>query len=163
MLPRVYIETTIPSYLTARPNRDLLRTAQQQLTRDWWDFERGRFEVVVSQLVKDECGRGDPTAAAARLAALVGIPILRATADTGALADALTAGVPIPPRAVADATHIATAAVYAVRYLLTWNCRHIANAVFRPQIESICRDHGYEPPIICTPAELMGEGYDAGG
>lgn len=153
MKPRVYVETTIPSYLTAWLSRDLLRAAQQQVTREWWD-RRGAFELFVSPLVLVECQAGDPTAAAERLAAIDGLPLLDQTGEVASLADELTRAVPIPPRAAADAVHIATAAVHGMHYLLTWNCTHIANAVLRPRIEAVCRAARYEPPVICTPQEL---------
>lgn len=153
MKPRVYVETTIPSYLTAWPSRDLLRAAQQQMTQEWWD-RRGAFELFVSPLVLVECQAGDPTAAAERLAAIDGLPLLDQTGEVASLADELTRAVPIPPRAAADAVHIATAAVHGMHYLLTWNCTHIANAVLRPRIEAVCRAARYEPPVICTPQEL---------
>jgi predicted nucleic acid-binding protein len=153
MKPRVYVETTIPSYLTAWPSRDLLRAAHQQITREWWD-RRTAFELFISPLVLVECQAGDPTAAAERLAALAGLPLLDQTADVAALAETLVVSVPIPQRAAADALHIATAAVHGMQYLMTWNCTHIANVTFRSRIESACRAAGYEPPLICTPEEL---------
>ena len=119
MKPRVYIETTIPSYLTARPSRDLVRAAHQQATRDWWERSRGRFEAVISQLVLDECSAGDPAASTARLEAIADLPLLAATEATIALARALIDGVPLPARARADAAHLATAAVNGIEYLLT--------------------------------------------
>jgi hypothetical protein len=153
MKARVYVETTIPSYLTARPSRDLLRTAQQQLTREWWD-SRAAFDLFISPLVLVECQAGDPTAAADRLTAIAGLPLLDETDAVTALAEVLARTVPIPPRAAADAVHIATAAVHGMQYLLTWNCTHIANVVLRPRIEAACRSIGCEPPLICTPPEL---------
>lgn len=154
MKPSVYIETTIPSYLTAWPSRDLIRAANQQATREWWEH-RARYELFVSTLVILECQRGDPTAAADRLAALDGIPLLEETDEALALTDALLREVRIPPRAASDATHIAAAAIHGMDYLLTWNCTHMANAMLRPTIEAVCRAFGCEPPIICTPLELM--------
>lgn len=154
MKPRVYLETTIPSYLTAWPSRDLLRAAQQQMTREWWD-RRAAFDLFISPLVLVECQAGDPTAAADRLVSVAGLPLLDQTEAVAALAEALVGAVPIPPRAGADAVHIATAAVHGMQYLLTWNCTHIANAVLRPRIEAACRAAGCEPPLICTPQELM--------
>ena len=153
MKPRVYIETTVPSYLTAWPSRDLVRAAHQQITREWW-ARRDAFELYSSRLVVQECQAGDPQAAADRLAALAGIPLLEQTSDAAALAEALLRGVPLPERAVADALHIAIAAVHGMDYLLTWNCTHIANVTLRPQIETVCRGSRYEPPLICTPEEL---------
>ena len=153
MKPRIYVETTIPSYLTAWPGRDLVRAAHQQITREWWDG-REAFELYSSRLVVQECQAGDPQAAVDRLAALAGVPLLEQTPEAAALATSLLRGVPLPERAAADALHIAIAAVHGVDYLLTWNCNHIANVTLRPNIEAVCRAAGYEPPLICTPEEL---------
>src|SRR5947209_4719765 len=159
MKPRVYLETTIPSYLTAWPSRDLVRAAHQQITREWWELRHG-YEVFVSQLVVRECQAGDPGAAAARLAALAGLPLLEQSEAVEALARALRDQVPLPERATADALHIATAAAHGMDYLLTWNCTHIANVALRGRIEAVCRKAGFEPPAICTPEELPAGGQD---
>jgi hypothetical protein len=156
MKPTVYIETTVPSYLTAWPSRDLIRAAEQQLTREWWN-NRYAYELRVSPLVLQECDGGDQAAAADRRQALHGVPVLETNVFAEALALQLMREVPLPEKASADAFHIAIAAVNGMEFLLTWNCRHIANAVLRPRIEAICRTAGYEPPVICTPAELLGE------
>ena len=111
MKPRVYIETTVPSYLTAWPSRDLIRAAHQHVTREWWG-RRKAFDLVASALVIEECEAGDPTAAAARLAALDGLPLVAVTDAAVELAKALVADVPLPPRAAADALHVAAAAVH---------------------------------------------------
>ena len=157
MKPTVYVETTVPSYLTAWPSRDVVRAGEQQVTRDWWE-RRTEFELRVSSLVLLECGAGELDAAGLRLAALDGVPVLGQTPEAETLADALLREVPLPAKAAADALHIAVAAVNGVAYLLTWNCTHIANATLRPRIEAICRQLGYEPPVICTPMELLGSG-----
>jgi hypothetical protein len=156
MKPTVYIETTIPSYLTAWPSRDLVRAAHQQITREWWT-RRDEFDLYPSRLVVQECQAGDEQAAAHRLASLAGIPLLEQEAEAAELADALLRDVPLPQKAAADALHIATAAVHGMQYLLTWNCTHLANAALRPQIEAVCRAAGFEPPLICTPQELPAE------
>jgi hypothetical protein len=153
MKPRVYIETTIPSYLTAWPSRDLIRAAQQQLTKEWWARRHG-FELFVSGLVLKECEAGDPEAAADRLAALTGIPTLAQNTAVEELAAALVESVQLPQKASSDAVHIALSSVHGLEYLLTWNCRHISNAVFRPRIEAVCRAAGFEPPLICSPDQL---------
>jgi hypothetical protein len=160
MKPTVYVETTIPSYLTAWPSRDVVRAGEQQVTRDWW-ARRSEFDLRVSSLVLLECGAGDSDAAALRLAALDGMPVLAQTLEAETLADALLREVPLPAKAAADALHIAVAAVNGVAYLVTWNCTHIANAALRAKIESICRQMGYEPPVICTPKELLGSGDES--
>jgi predicted nucleic acid-binding protein len=160
MKPRVYLETTIPSYLTAWPSRDLVRAAHQQITRDWWDRRRADFELYISQAVLRECQAGDATAAAERLKIIQDLPLLEQTEEAIRLAQALVDRVPLPQRAAVDALHVAIAAVHGVDYLLTWNCTHIANATLREPIASVCRENGYEPPAICTPDELLAEEGD---
>jgi hypothetical protein len=139
MAALVYLETSIISYLTAWPSRDLIVAGRQQLTHEWWNRRRSSFEVVISELVHLECADGDPTAEAEMLAL------------------ALLKGAALPSKARADALHIAIAATQGVSYLLTWNSAHIANAEKRPLVETVCRLSGYEAPILCTPDELMGE------
>ena len=155
MKPTVYVETTVPSYLTAWPSRDVVRAGEQQLTRNWWQ-QRSEYDLRVSSLVLLECGAGDPDAAALRLAALDGLLVLPLTTEAEKLAETFIRDVPLPVRAATDAFHIAVAAVNGVSYLVTWNCKHIANAILRPRIEALCRRLGYEPPVICTPQELLG-------
>jgi hypothetical protein len=160
MKPTVYIETTIPSYLTAWPSRDLVRAAHQQITREWWNKRRREFELYISEAVLRECQAGDPAAAADRLTALQDLLLLEQTEEATQLAQALVDQVPLPERAVVDALHVAIAAVHGMAYLLTWNCTHIANATLRESIGSVCRAAGYEPPAICTPDELLAEEGD---
>jgi hypothetical protein len=127
MKKRVYIETTIVSYLTAKPSRDLIMAAHQQVTREWWEHRRV-YDLRVSQFVLDEAGDGDPEAAARRLAALLDIPVLADSLDARALAKALIGEGLLPRMAGIDALHLAMATVHEVHVLLTWNCRHLANA-----------------------------------
>lgn len=157
MTPRVYLETTIPSYLTGWLSRDFVMAAHQQLTREWWETRRQDFALFISQFVIDETGLGDPDTTRRRLEMLVSLPLLDASEDVYTLADELMKRVPLPPKAAADALHIAIATVNGMDYLLTWNCTHIANAALRASIELICRESGYEPPVICTPEELLKE------
>lgn len=160
MRPRVYIETSVLSYLTALPSRDLVRAAHQQITSEWWT-NRETFDLFISQAVLAEAGRGDRSAVARRLDAVVGIHVLTATAEAQALARALLKAAALPTKAAVDAAHVAIAAVHGMNVLLTWNCTHIANALMRPRIEHVCRDNGFEPPIICTPEELHQKKEDA--
>ena len=155
MKPRIYIETSIPSYLTARRSRDLIATANQELTQEWWETRKDDFYLVISEFVLREASAGDPIAANNRLAAIAGIPELNVTDEVGLLAQILIEQIPIPKKAQLDAFHIAVAAVHGIDYLLTWNCTHINNAELRPKIEALCRSQGFEPPIICTPQELL--------
>jgi hypothetical protein len=155
MKPKAYIETTVVSYLTAWPSRDVVIAGHQQITREWWSNAADRFELVASQLVIDEASAGDPDAARDRLAALASVTLLEASDTALQLAQQLIATGAIPERAAEDAAHIAIAVTNGVEYLVTWNCRHIANATMRSQIEMACRDAGFQPAIICTPDELM--------
>jgi hypothetical protein len=155
MKPKAYLETTIVSYLTARPSRDLITAANQQMTHDWWHDHRGQFALYVSQFVIEEASAGDPEAAKRRLTVLEELPPLDVTDAVQQLAQELLAHVPLPANAQVDALHIAVATVHGMDYLVTWNCTHIANATLRHRIEAICRAAGYEPPTICTPQEFM--------
>lgn len=153
---RLYLETSVVSYLTANPSRDVVVAGQQEVTREWWSG-RSRFELYASDAVIAEAGRGDPDAAARRLNALSGIPLLEATREAEILANAILQTATMPPKAAVDAAHVAIATVHALDFLLTWNCTHIANAANRPRIERVCRSLGYQVPIICTPFELLEE------
>lgn len=153
----MYLETTVVSYLTSRPSRDLVLRAHKQLTRKWWVTRRSDFELFVSPLVLQEAGAGNPVLAQRRIRALRGVAVLAPTEEAVELARALVREGPIPTKAEVDALHVAIAAVHGVEYLLTWNCTHIANALMRSSIEAICRSAGYEPPVTCTPEELMEE------
>jgi hypothetical protein len=157
MKPRLYLETTVPSYLTSRPSRDLIIAGHQQITRDWWERRRGDFQIYVSQFVLDEAGAGDPSAARERLKALQSLSLLDITPEVAVLTSGILASGRIPRKAATDAAHIAIAAVHGMDFLLTWNCVHIANAVIAKVLASICREHGCECPVICTPEELLGE------
>jgi predicted nucleic acid-binding protein len=151
----VYLETTFISYLVARPSRDLIVAGHQQITHDWWDTRRGDYELCVSQLVLQEAGDGDAQAANERLAVLATMTLLEIKEQAVDLADDLVQAGALPPKAENDALHIAVAAVHRIPYLLTWNCRHMANATMRTQIETVCASKGFKAPIICTPEEMM--------
>jgi hypothetical protein len=157
MKPRLYLETTIPSYLTSRSSRDLIIAGHQQLTKDWWETRRHNFDIYISQLVVDEVSAGNPEAAHARLKIIERFPLLDITPQVADLAsDLLSSGI-IPRKAVSDAAHVAIAAVHAMDFLLTWNCVHIANAAIAKALVSRCGKHGLQCPVICTPEELFGE------
>lgn len=155
MNERVYIETTIVSYLVARPSRDLIVAGHQQLTRDWWDSRRADYELCVSQMVFQGAGVGDAQFAQERLKLLAAMTSLEIEEGAVSLAEELVRAGALPVKAGNDALHIAVAAFHHVPYLLTWNCRHMANATIRSQIEAICADKGFGAPIICTPEEMM--------
>jgi hypothetical protein len=153
--PKIYIETSIPSYLTAHLSNDLRVAANQSITIEWWETRRSDFELFISEFVIAEASFGNSDAAQKRIETIADLPLLSVAEAARTLAKALVSEGPIPPNAEIDAFHIAVAAVNGVEYLLTWNCTHIANAIMRPKIEDICRQQGFEPPIICTPQELM--------
>ena len=155
MKPLVYMETSVVSYLTARRSRDLVVAAYQEVTREWWHVASGRFDLVASELVVTEAGAGDADAASARLEVLKPVALLNITESSEALARRLLDLGAVPRQAAADAAHIAIAATNGVDFLVTWNFKHIANAAMRSRIERVCRQAGYEPPVICTPNELM--------
>ncbi len=152
----VYIETSIISYLTARPSRDLVAAARQQLTHVWWNEQRGFFVSFISPLVKQEASQGDADAAKFRLRSLEGLQLLEVMPEAYELAGALIAEAALPSKAQDDAIHIALATIHNMDYLLTWNCRHIDNAETKPIIRAVCAKLGYVCPEICTPEELMG-------
>jgi hypothetical protein len=155
MKSTVYLETTIIGYLTSRPSRDLVTAANQQLTRDWWDYRRKLYDLYASEAVIAECSAGDPQAAQERLDVLTTVPVLDVTAEAEHLANELVKQVPLPEKAEVDALHIAIATVHGIDYLLTWNCTHIANAALHHRIAAICQSAGFELPTICTPQQLM--------
>ena len=156
MKKSVYIESTIPSYLTARRSRDLIRAAHQHLTGEWWETRRGEYETYVSQLVADEAANGDPEAAADRLRVLSGIPRLEISEAAVGLAKQLLDRRALPQNAADDALHIAVASVHGMDILLTWNCTHIANPDMMGAVRAVIDSCGYECPVICTPAEMLG-------
>ena len=154
---RVYIETSVITYLVARPSRNILAAAWQQVTQEWWDEQRARFELFTSALVLAEAAQGDPAAAQRRRDTLQNIPDLEITEEVVALAKRLVNEGALPREATDDALHVAVAAVHGVDYLLTWNCRYLDNAERKPRVRSVCAAAGYRCPEICTPLELMGE------
>ncbi len=155
MKSKVYVETSVISYLTARPSRDILVAANQQVTQEWWQDRREKFDLFVSQLVDQEISSGDIEAVSKRQQALTGCLFLDITPEAVELANKLVEQNAIPKQAAEDALHIAVATVSGMDYLLTWNFKHIANAAMRANVELVCRLNGYEPPVICSPMELM--------
>jgi len=154
--PTVYVETSVISYLVARPSLSSVRVAaNQETTREWWQTRRERFDLYVSAVVVGEAQRGNPVVASARMEVVRGLHLAQVTPEALDLAEALIVGAGVPRKANEDALHIAIAATNGLDYLLTWNCTHIANAVTIPRVNSICRAHGFEPPLIYTPQELM--------
>jgi hypothetical protein len=156
----VFIETTIPSYYVARRSRDIVQAARQELTIEWWDNRRSRYELLSSQIVVDEAARGENAMAGKRLAMLGDIPLLVISDSVVEIAEELLADDVVPEKASDDAFHIACAGVHAVDFLLTWNCKHIANPHNRRRIQKCFDRHQIRMPVICTPEEFIGDTYD---
>jgi hypothetical protein len=154
-MARVYLETTFVSYLAAWPSRDLIVASHQQITHEWWRTRRSSFELFVSQFVIDEASGGDNDAAERRLAILQGLPLLDSTEEITVLAQQLVTEGLLPEAGARDALHVAVATVHGMDFLLTWNCRHIANARMLRGLAALCRAKGYDVPNVCTPEELM--------
>ena len=157
---RIYIESTIPSYVVARPARDLLQAARQQLTRDWWDFQRGQHALFTSQVVLDEIAFGEAAMAQLRLDSLDGVPLLQVNDEVKALARKVLQSGLLPVTADRDAAHIALASAYEMDLLLSWNCRHIANAVIQARLRRLAEGAGFTLPVICTPEELIDHDHE---
>ena len=154
---RIYLESTIPSYLVARPARDLLQAARQQLTRDWWELKRGQHELFSSQVVLDEVAAGEATMARRRLKLLRDIPLLELSAAANRLGREILLSGLLPVSADGDAAHIAVATVHRMDILLTWNCRHIANVALQHRLRRLVEGKGFNLPALATPEEFMGD------
>ncbi len=159
-MDKIYIETSVVSHASARPSRDVAIAGMQQQARDWWANERHKFELVTSQLTLDEAADGDPKAAVERLKMLDGLPLVDLNPDVETLAERLIQAYTMPRKAAADAVHVAAAALAGVNYLLTLNCKHIANAHELPQIYRLLDREGLGQLLICTPAEFLGYSND---
>ena len=153
----LYIETSIISYLRQRPSSQVVMAARQLLTHQWWNQERDNYELVTSQYVLDEASAGDSVLAAERLQSLDGILLLPLDPQIGVIANEIMSRTILPPKASIDALHIAMVAYHRIQDLLTWNCRHIANAKILPRIHDVLTDLGIPIPIpiICTPKEMV--------
>ncbi|MBD2290015.1 MAG: type II toxin-antitoxin system VapC family toxin [Microcystis sp.] len=156
MSETVYIETSILGYLTARPSRDIIVAANIEVTREWWDTRRSDFQLYSSQAVVRETSQGDDAIASQRLEILSNLFLLDLNQSVLDLAEQFLERSNLPAKADVDAVHIAAATVHGMDYLLTWNCKHIANAQIQGKLAEISLDFGYELPILCTPYELLG-------
>lgn len=157
MTASLYLESSFISYLVSRPSRDLLVAAHQQATQEWWEMRRSSFSLHVSQLVLDEITRGDKALAAQRLSIVEALPVLEINNESLAITEKIVNKNILAAKSIDDATHIAIAIVHSMEFLLTWNCKHIANAEIQKRIAEVAYEGGYEFPTICTPLELMGD------
>jgi hypothetical protein len=150
----VYLETTILSYLVSRRSRDIIVAARQEITRQWWEQSRPSYDCVVSQIVLEEIEAGDPTHAANRLDHAANLGVLAVNQACSDLARLYLDRGYVPKNEIRDALHIAVAVIWKVDYLLTWNCKHIANAHALRQLRKFSENLGHEFPHVCTPEEL---------
>ena len=155
MKPSVYVETSVISYLTARPSRDLVMAAHQEVTHEWWHNRRAAFTLFYSEAVRDEASMGDAQAAAQRLALLSELSLLEIPAQAFDLANALVQATALPAKERVDALHIAIAAYERMDFVLTWNFKHIANAQSASKVRQVCESFGLACPVLCSPLELL--------
>jgi len=157
MKPKVYVETSVVSYCTSNPSRDLVIAGRQQVTREWWGHHRHHFDLYISAMVLQETRKGDPSASIKREGIVKGISLLEITEAARDLADTLIHKGPIPRQFPEDALHIAIAVVHEMNFLLTWNFKHINNAQIKNDLSKIITLEGFDNPVICTPEELLGD------
>ncbi|HQZ66529.1 MAG TPA: type II toxin-antitoxin system VapC family toxin [Planctomycetaceae bacterium] len=155
----VYVESSIISFLRARPSGHVISAARQLITRRWWDEERGNYQLVISQYVIDEISKGNQDRVRERLDAIVDIPVVELPDDIANLAEEMISAALLPPKARVDALHICVASIQRLDYLLTWNCTHIANARILPRVEAFLSERGHLLPLVCTPEELLDDEY----
>lgn len=155
MKPKLYLETTVVSYLAARPSKDTILAGQQASTLRWWREKRRQYDIFLSRLVWVEAAKGDKTVAERRLKLIRPFRWLQTTAVVVKLAQALVSKKAIPPNAAQDAVHIALGAFYDMEFLLTWNFTHINNPATEEQVRKVCQQHGFHCPVICTPDQLL--------
>lgn len=154
-MAKIYLETTIPSYLAAYPSRDLIVAAHQQICHDWWRNARNRFDLFVSEAVLDEIRSGDSEAVKRRLAFVADLPVLSVNEDVRTLVQIYASELGLHGRARADLPHFAFAVAYEMDFLLTWNCTHIANGEIIRRLHRINAQHNWPTPLIVTPEEVL--------
>jgi len=154
MKPKVYVESSVVSYLTARPSNDLIKAARQTITESWWSDNLQHFAVYVSELVEQEIAQGHPEAAARRLAITANIENLSITEEAQTIAEQLLSAQAVPAKSEEDALHIGIAAADGIDFLLTWNFKHINNACTKAAIRCVIEGLGYQCPELCSPEEL---------
>jgi hypothetical protein len=153
--PKVYVETSVVSYQSARHSKDPLVYAHQLLTHAWWSSAPAKYDLCTSALVYDEAAQGAPMMAAKRLTLLNQLQSLPPSLYIAEVARALIRAAALPDKAVRDAEHIALAAIHHIPYLVTWNFKHIANPVTSARIDSVLRLMGYTPSVLCSPELLL--------
>lgn len=159
MKPRIYVETSVISYLTARPSRDPVNAVRQMQAKALWNAQE-RFSLVVSPAVWDEARQGNPLQAELRMQAIASLPLLGLNAEASYLAQLLLQRKALPAKALADAVHIAIATSHKIKVVASFNFRHLASVFARAKIEQTLRQLGYEAPHIATPEEILGVSHE---
>jgi hypothetical protein len=154
---KVYIETSVVSYYASRPSRDLVIAARQETTRELWPVLVNRFDRYISILVLMEINKGDLSTVNQRKKAISDIPVLDVTLQSESLAKAIVSEGLIPEQFGEDSLHIALAVVNGMDYLVTWNFRHLNNALTKIHITRFIEKQGYVSPVLCSPDELLGD------
>ncbi len=155
MKESIYLETTVVSYYTSKPNRDIIALAHQEITRQWWPIVIRQYNFFISEVVVEEADFGDVEAAKKRLEELKDIPHLELNDKVEEMAQVYMERLEIPEKSFRDAAHLAVACVHNIDYLVTWNCTHLANGEAIKKLMKINESLGIHTPIICTPEELM--------
>jgi hypothetical protein len=154
---KVYIETSVISYLTSKPSRDIIIAGHQRITQDWWKNSKNKYELFISQFVIDEVGKGDKSAAIKRLSIAEKIPMLKFVEEVKYLAFRYLELLEIPEKSINDAFLLAIAVWNEIDFLLSWNCKHISNAHVSYKVNKYNKENSLFVPILCTPFELMEE------
>jgi len=158
--PTVYVESSIFSALVGRPSNDLVVTARQHTTCIWWQNDADSYSLFASNVVEMEARQGDPEMARCRLEYIASIPRLSSTREAERLADSLIESAILPPKARIDALHLGIATIHSLEFLLTWNCRHLANGPIYRRVARFLAENGYNAPYVCTPSQLPGVVHD---
>jgi len=156
----VYIESSVVSYLTANPSRDIVIAGHQQTTYDWWHLWRNKFDCFISDLVYDEISLGDSSAAQKRIEAIENFKYLEFNLEIENLGYEYFRLLNIPQKSRLDALHLAVGVWHKIDFILSWNCKHIANAIVSKKLREFNNKMGFHTPILCTPEELTEEKYD---
>jgi hypothetical protein len=152
----VYLETTIVSYYTSKPSRDIVALAHQEITKEWWPMAITRYNIFISEIVVEEAGLGDSEASKRRLEEIKDFPHLELNEKVEEMAKIYVEKLEIPESSIRDGIHLAIACIHNIDYLVTWNCKHLANGEIIKKLMKINKSLGIHTPIICTPEELMG-------
>ncbi len=155
MKESIYLDTSVVSYHTSNPSRDIIVLAHQEITRQWWHKAVKRYDVFISEVVIEEASFGDPEAAKRRLEELIDFPHLELDNKVEEMAKIYMERLDIPEKSFRDAAHLALASTHNIDYLVTWNCTHLANGAVIKKLVMINNSLGIHTPIICTPEELM--------